>query len=150
MSALPVRQAISNNNSSNLAKNALFLLKIYSASYALDPYQDRLESLGFRILNSHNHHEALELALRHRPAMVLVQDDLANGIDALIWLDLQHAQSVGWLATVPLIILATEDRLPVLLREQLPDRVVVLQRRADTLNRLTQTARALLRAWSLA
>jgi hypothetical protein len=48
---------------------------------------------------------------------------------------------------IPLIVVADSDRVPALRVQELPDRVVVLRNRADTLNQLTRTVQRLLRIW---
>ena len=65
------------------------------------------------------------------------------------WLELQHNDRFSWMAMTPLLILADAARVPYLRLEELPDRVVVVQRRADTLNQLTHTVKYLLRVWDL-
>ena len=44
-----------------------------------------------------------------------------------------------------MLILADQERVPLLKTEELPDRVIVLPRRADTLNQLTRTVKRLIR-----
>jgi hypothetical protein len=138
MSALPVRGA---------TPQQPFLLKLHNTPYALDPYRDRIESEGVRVLNTDGYDEALQLAHLHRPALIVVNDDPDQRIDAVRWITLQHTDRMAWMAVTPLIILAGAERASVLRLEQMPDRVLLLQRRPDTLNRLTQAIRYLLRAY---
>ncbi|HRE48016.1 MAG TPA: hypothetical protein PLD47_09850 [Aggregatilineales bacterium] len=142
--------AISVQQEKRDAAPPVYILKVHNSPYTLDPYRDRLESQGFKVVDADTYDAGLNLAGRYRPSLVLVNDDPDTGINALRWLEMQHTSRYGWLATTPLIILADETRLPFLRPEQLPDRVVVLQRRADTLNRLAQTARYLMHVWGLA
>jgi hypothetical protein len=136
MSAIPFRQQTATKQT---------ILKLYNTPYALDPYYDRLASQGYHVLNGTTYQVALALAQDTRPDLILVYDDLAQQIDALKWLALQHGDNKhGWLATVPLLILADAARVPLLRKEEIPDRVVVLQRRADTLNQVTRTVKTLL------
>ncbi len=62
---------------------------------------------------------------------------------------MQHMDSNPQLAMIPILILADASRVPELRIEELSDRVVVLQRRADTLNQLTRMVRQLLHVWQL-
>jgi uncharacterized small protein (DUF1192 family) len=75
-----------------------------------------------------------------------VYDDPSTNIDAIEWLKVQHNSSAK-LAMTPLLVLAESNRLSLLKVEELPDRVVVLQRRSDTLNQLTRTVHKILRTW---
>lgn len=136
MSAIPLRQEANHHT----------ILKLYNTPYALDPYRDRLTSQGYDVLDGSNYRESIALAHRHHPHLFLVYDDPESGIDALEWIALQHWDRFGWMATTPLLILADSSRLEALKTEELPDRVVVLQRRADTLNQLTRMVKYLLHA----
>jgi CheY-like chemotaxis protein len=120
------------------------ILKLYNKTYTLDPYHDRLASVGFDVIDAANYAEALLLAHQHHPDLIVVYDDPSAGIDALAWLDAQHNDRLSWMATTPLMILADALRAPDLRRHELADRVVVVLRRADTLNQLTRTVRRLL------
>lgn len=139
MSAIPLRHEAPRQT----------ILKVYNAPYTLDPYHDRLESQGYTVLDGGSYEEALRLAHENRPALIMVYDDPESGIDAVRWLELQHNDRYGWMAMTPLLILADAARMPYLRQEELPDRVVVVQRRADTLNQLTHTVKYLLRVWGL-
>lgn len=140
MSAIPLRQG---------APQQTHILKLYNTPYTLDPYHDRLVSQGYAVTNGTNYDEAIDLAHQNRPSLVLVYDDPDAGVDALEWLRRQHTDRFGWMATTPLLILADTSRMAVLKPEELPDRVVVLQRRADTLNQLTRMVAYMLRVWGL-
>jgi hypothetical protein len=140
MSAIPLRQE---------ASQPICVLKLYNTPYTLDPYHDRLESQGYKVIDGSTYKDALTLAHEHRPLLILVYDDPEQGVDALKWLEIQHTDRYSWMATTPLLILADSARLSLLRAEELPDRVVVLQRRADTLNQLTHMVKYLLRVWDL-
>ena len=139
MSAIPLRQEAPK----------MCILKLYNADYTLDPYADRLMSQGYEVVNVRNYDEAVFTAHRCHPALIVVYDDPATEVDAVHWLEMQHMDREAWMAMTPLLILADASRVPVLRIEELPDRVVVLQRRADTLNQLTRAVKRLLRIWQL-
>jgi response regulator RpfG family c-di-GMP phosphodiesterase len=122
------------------------ILKVNNPAYTLDPYHDRLVSMGYEVIEASSYDEGITLAQQHQPELVVVYDDPATGFDALVWLDKQHNDRFGWVATTPLMILADASRSSELRIEELPDRVVILQRRADTLNQLTRMVRRLLNA----
>ena len=138
MSALPFRQQKPD-------ANRIRILKLFNVPFTLDPYQDRLISQGYEVANTSSYQEALDYAHEYQPALIIVYDDSDSGIDALEWLCLQHTDRHSWMATTPLIILADVARVDTLKHEELPDRVIVLQRRADTLNHLTRIVNQLLR-----
>ncbi len=139
MSAIPLRQEAPKT----------CILKLYNADYTLDPYTDRLVSQGYEVVNVHQYDEALLAAHRCHPALIVVYDDPATDVDAVHWLEIQHTDRESWMAMTPLLILADASRVPALRIEEIPDRVVVLQRRADTLNQLTRAVKRLLRIWQL-
>ncbi len=140
MSAIPMYRA---------EPRQTLILKLYRNPYSLDPYSDRLNSQGYEVLNASTYQVGLEMARESRPALIVAHDNPTDGIDALRWLELQHTDRVAALAMIPLIILADAARVPDLRREEQPDRVVVLQNRADTLNQLTRTIKHVLRVWGL-
>ncbi len=139
MSAIPLRQEAPKT----------CILKLYNADYTLDPYADRLSSQGYEVVNVRSYEEALEAAHRCHPALIVVYDDPATDVDAVHWLELQHSDREAWMAMTPLLVLADTTRVPDLQVEELPDRVVVLRRHADTLNHLTRAVKRLLRIWQL-
>ncbi len=139
MSAIPLRQEAPKT----------CILKLYNADYTLDPYTDRLVSQGHDVINVHNYDEALETAHRCHPALIVVYDDPSTDVDSVHWLEIQHTDRESWMAMTPLLVLADASRVPTLRIQELPDRVVVLQRRADTLNHLTRAVKRLLRIWQL-
>ncbi|SRR5260221_1821773 len=125
------------------------IVKLYNTDYALDPYGDRLISQGYDVMNASTYADALKLVRQYAPALILVYDDPEANVDAIRWLQLQHEDRVARLAMIPLLILADAERIPTLRFEEIADRVVILQRRADTLNQLTRTVRRLLHVWGL-
>jgi CheY-like chemotaxis protein len=138
MSALPFRQEKPDPNRTRI-------LKLFNVPFTLDPYHDRLISQGYEVANTSTYAEALAYAHERQPALIIVYDETDSGIDALEWLRLQHTDRFSWMATTPLIILADAVRVDMLKHEELPERVIVLQRRADTLNHLTRIVNQLLR-----
>jgi DNA-binding response OmpR family regulator len=120
------------------------ILELYNASYALDPYHDRLASVGYDVINASSYAEALTLAQHRQPELIIVYDNPDGGIDALKWLEMQHTARLGWLAAVPLMILADASRAAELRPHELSDRVTVVLRRSDTLNQLSRTVKRLL------
>jgi len=139
MSAIPLRQEAPKT----------CILELYNTDYTLDPFSDRLSSQGYEVVTTHNYEDALTEAHRCHPALVVVYDNPANNIDAVRWLEMQHRDRQPQLAMTPLLVLADASRVPELKIEELPDRVVILQRRADTLNQLGRTVKRLLRVWQL-
>jgi len=139
MSALPLRQQQVQHT----------ILKLANSSFAIDPYHDRLASQGYTVIDGTTYENALALAHRHHPELIILYDDPESGIDARRWLELQHYDRFPWMATTPLLILVDSSRVESLRVEELPDRVILLQRRADTLNQLTRMVKYLLRAWDL-
>ena len=142
MSAIPIRQT------QPVPKRPV-ILEIANTGNTLDVYGDRLASQGYEIVSAANYDDALKSAHQVEPVLILVYDDPTNNIDALRWLEIQHMDRKPRLAMVPLLILADSARVPYLHFEELPDRVVVLQRRSDTLNQLTRAVKRLLRIWEL-
>lgn len=138
MSAVPLRQDAPD-------KEKPRILKLFNVPFTLDPYHDRLMSQGYEVFNGTTYEELVATAHQQRPAMFIVYDDPDSGIDGLEWLRRQHTDRFGWMATTPLLILADAARVPMLRPEELPNRVIVLQRRADTLNHLTRVVNTLLR-----
>jgi hypothetical protein len=125
------------------------ILELCNTAYPLDPYSDRLTSQGYEVVSANNYDDALKLAHQCNPALVVVYDDPDGKVDAIRWLEMQHSDGVADLAMTPLLILADANRLPTLRVEELPDRVVVVPRRADTLNQLTRAVKRLLKVWQV-
>jgi len=125
------------------------IVKLYHTGYSLDPFADRLFSHGYDVINTSDYNGTLKAAHETPPALFIVHDDLANGVDALRWLELQHMDRDTRLAMTPLVILTDGARLPTLRPDAQPDRVILLQNRADTLNQLTRTVKRTLRVWEL-
>src|SRR5262249_55391438 len=140
MSAIPIRQP-------RQAAARQYILEISNTGNLLDLYGDRLTSQGYEVLTATNYADALKLARQNQPCIIVVYDDPATNVDALRWLEMQHTDSQPQLAMIPLLILADAARLPILKAEQMADRVVVLQRRSDTLNQLTRAVKHLIRVW---
>jgi hypothetical protein len=139
MTAIPFRQDLPR----------MCILELYNTDYTLNPYSDRLESEGYEVVHASNYEDAIKLAHDCKPALFVVHDDPNANVDAVRWLERQHYDRDGWLATTPLLILADAARAPVLHVEELPDRVVVIPRRADTLNQLARTVKRLLHLWQI-
>jgi len=125
------------------------IVKWSHSGYSLDPYADRLYSHGYDVINTTNLSSTAKAAHEFHPALLIVQDDPAGGVDALNWLAAQHSDTDATVAMTPLIVLADVGRVGLLRHEEQPDRVVVLMNRADTLNQLTRTVRRTLRAWGM-
>jgi hypothetical protein len=125
------------------------IVKLFHTGYSLDPFADRLFSHGYEVINASDYNAMLKTGREMHPALIIVHDDPANGIDALHWLEMQHKDSDARLAMIPLIILTDGARLPTLQAEAQPDRVIILQNRADTLNQLTRTVKRTLKIWEL-
>lgn len=142
MSAIPLR-----NSQPDAAR--VCILELCNTGNTLDLYSDRLSSVGYEVVTANNYANAVKLAHQCHPSLVVVYDDLATNIDAVRWIELQHMDDASELAMTPILILADAARVPELQIEELPDRVVVLQRRADTLNNLTRMVKRILRVWQL-
>jgi hypothetical protein len=139
MSAIPLRQEAPKT----------CILEVYNTDYTLNPYSDRLTSQGYEVVHASSYDEGIKQAHACHPALIVVHDDPNANIDAAHWLELQHYDRIGELAMTPLMILADSARVPALHVEEIPDRVVVIPRRADTLNQLARTVKHLLRTWQL-
>ncbi|MEP7289018.1 MAG: hypothetical protein ABI947_24960 [Chloroflexota bacterium] len=137
MSAIPLRLE-------QRGTEKISILELCNTSNTLDVYSDRLSSLGYEVISADNYTDAIKLARQYQPEMIVVYDDPATGIDAFKWIEMQHTDRLARLAVTPLLILADHSRIGQLRIEELADRVVVLQRRADTLNQLTRTVKRLL------
>ena len=142
MSAIPLRKPQPD-------AEPICILEVCNTGNTLDLYSDRLSSLGYAVVSAGNYADALKLAHQCDPALVVVYDDPATNIDAVRWIELQHMDSSPRLSMTPILILADASRVPDLRIEELPDRVLLLQRRSDTLNQLTRTVRHLLHVWQL-
>lgn len=138
MSALPQR-------GESPSTKRIRILKLFNMPYTLDPFEDRLISQGYHVHNAENYSAAIAMAHEERPALIIVYDSPDHGVDAFEWIRRQHTDRFGWMATTPLIILADGDRAAHLKSEELPDRIMVLRRHADTLNTLTRLTNRLLR-----
>ncbi len=125
------------------------IVKLSHSGYSLDPYADRLYSHGYDVINTTNLSSTAKAAREFHPALLIVQDDPAGGVDVLNWLVAQHTDADTAVAMIPLVIIADAARVGLLRHEEQPDRVVVLMNRADTLNQLTRTVRRTLRAWGM-
>lgn len=146
MCAMPMLQA---PPSPQTALNRAVIVKLHHNLYALDLYSDRLQTQGYSVVSADSYAAMLDAVHRNRPALIIVHDDPAAGVDAVHWLELQHNDRVAALAMTPLIILADAERANQLKVQELPDRVIVLRNRADTLNQLTRTVQRTLRVWGL-
>jgi hypothetical protein len=142
MSAIPLRTP-----QPDVAR--ICILELCNTGNTLDLYSDRLSSVGYDVVSANNYDNALTLAHQCDPALVLVYDDPATNVDAVRWIEMQHSDRNPRLAMTPILILADAARVPELRIEELPDRVVALQRRADTLNNLTRMVKRILRVWQL-
>ncbi len=149
MSAISIRQAHHDEPESHISQDATRILELCNTGTTLDLYSDRLTSNGYQVVSAYNYDEALNMAHEQRPALILVYDDPSTNIDAVRWLELQHSDRMPQLAMTPLLILADAARVPTLRIQELPDRVVVILRRADTLNNLSRTVKYLLNLWQL-
>ncbi|MHB8624707.1 MAG: PleD family two-component system response regulator [Aggregatilineales bacterium] len=127
----------------------LIIVKLHHNQYALDLYADRLTAQGYDVITTSTYADALDAAHRYHPALIIVHDDPEAQVDAVRWLEIQHTDRVPALAMTPLIMLADSARVPFLRTQELPDRVIVLRNRADTLNQLTHTVQRVLRVWGL-
>ena len=145
----PSQPAIPAKPAPQSAKGRLVIVKLHHNQYALDLYADRLTAQGYSVITTSTYADALDAAHRYHPVLIIVHDDLESDIDAVRWLEIQHTDRVPALAMTPLIMLADSDRIAALRIQELPDRVIVLRNRADTLNQLTRTVQRLLRVWGL-
>ncbi len=139
MTAIPLRQETPKS----------CILELYNTDYALNPYSDRLTSQGYDVVHASTYEDAINLAHECRPVLIVVHDDLNANVDAVHWLEMQHRDRVGQLAMTPLLVLADASRVPTLRIEELPDRVVIIPRRSDTLNQMARTVKRLLKVWQV-
>ncbi len=127
----------------------VLIVKLHNNLYALDLYADRLGAQGYTVFNTSTYGAALDAVHKYHPTLIVVLDDPDAQVDAVQWLERQHTDPNAALAMTPLIILANAARVPELRVQELPDRVIVLRNRADTLNQMTRTVRRLLNVWGL-
>ena len=125
------------------------IVKLHHNMYALDLYTDRLHTQGYTVITADNYKNTLDAVYRYRPALIIVHDDPASDVDAVKWLEMQHTDRIAALAMTPLIILADSHRAEELRVQEMPDRVIIIRNRADTLNQLTRTVQRTLRVWGL-
>jgi hypothetical protein len=125
------------------------IVKLYNTTYTLDPYSDRLNSLGYDLVNTTSYANTLKAARELRAALIIVHDDPNSGIDAIKWIEMQHMDPSPALPMMPTIVVCDLGRLATLRIEEIPDRVIVLQNRADTLNQLARTVKRILHVWEL-
>ncbi len=125
------------------------IVKLYNTTYTLDPYSDRLDSLGYELINTTSYANTLKAAREFKAALIIVHDDPNAGIDAIKWIEMQHMDPLPALPMVPIIIVCDLSRLATLRFEEIVDRVIVLQNRADTLNQLARTVKRVLHVWEL-
>jgi len=137
MSAIPIRR--------EQQETEFCILEVCNTGNTLDPYSDRLKLQGYEVISASNYEEALRDARDCHPVLVVVYDEPDKGIDGIRWLEIQHTDRDPQLAMTPLLILADQSRVPTLREEELPDRVIVLPLRSDTLNQTTRTVKRLLR-----
>jgi len=149
MGAVAVVQQTPATTQTTIHPRQVVIVKLLHNSFALDLYSDRLTAQGYAVLNMSSYEAALVAARRYRPAIIVVHDDPDEKIDAAQWLQLQHTDQVGALAMIPLIILASPARALELRPNELPDRVIIVRNRADTLNQMARTIQRLLRVWGL-
>ena len=142
MSAIPLRRPQPD-------VERICILELCNVGNTLDLYSDRLSSSGYEVVSANNYADAMKLVHQCRPSLVVVYDDPATNIDAVRWIETQHMDDDPQWAMIPILILADASRVPALQVQELPDRVVVLQRRSDTLNQLTRMVKRLLRVWEL-
>jgi hypothetical protein len=146
MYAMPIQQS---QVAPQTALSRAVIVKLHHNSYALDLYTDRLHTQGYTVITADNYKDMLSAVHRYQPALIIVHDDPSADVDAVHWLEMQHTDRVVALAMTPLIILADSERAAVLQVQELPDRVIVIRNRADTLNQLTRTVQRTLRVWGL-
>ena len=146
MYAMPMLQP---QVSPQTALSRAVIVKLHHNLYALDLYSDRLHTQGYTVITADNYQNTLDAVHRYHPALIIVHDDPSSDVDAAHWLEMQHTDRVAALTMTPLIILADSERAAVLRVQELPDRVIVLRNRADTLNQLTRTVQRTLRVWGL-
>jgi len=146
MCAMPMLQP---QVSPKAALSRAVIVKLHHNLYALDLYTDRLHTQGYTVITADNYQNTLDVVHRYQPALIIVHDDPASDVDAVHWLELQHTDRIAALTMTPLIILADSERAALLQVQELPDRVIVIRNRADTLNQLTRTVQRTLRVWGL-
>src|SRR5258708_3030191 len=120
------------------------ILEIVNTGHTLDPYSDRLQSQGLEVISPNNYADALKIAHTYWRVLVVIYEAPETKIDARTWIEIQHTDRMLRLATTPLLVLADASRVPLLRIDQLPDRVVIVPRRADTLNQLSRSVKRLL------
>lgn len=107
------------------------IIKLENGSYLFDRWRDWLTDAGFHILRARNYTDALRLARRTAPVLILVADDPRRGIDAVEWLEMQHSDVAPHLPMTPLLMIAHSQNAMELRLQELPDRVLLLLRPID-------------------
>ncbi|NJL94508.1 MAG: hypothetical protein HC915_12700 [Anaerolineae bacterium] len=112
----------------------------------VDRWRDWLVEAGYQVLRARDFQEALLLARRAQPRLILIVDDPKNHLDAIEWLELQHIDSDPLLPMLPLLIVTGRQGGAEARLQELPDRVQVLERPLDP-EALIEKVRAMINAW---
>jgi hypothetical protein len=126
-----------------------FILKLNNSlpRQRLDSVYDTLIAGGFHVMRIGTPEEAINVARRCLPNLFLVNDDPPAGVDAVRWIERQHADPVAQLAVTPLIILAGTGRVNLLRAQEILNRIVVIARPPDPHN-LVKTVGWLVDLWA--
>ena len=122
------------------------LIKLDNSYYLRDRWRDRLVEAGFQVIRARDFQDGLRLARRLHPELIFIVDDQRRGIDAIEWIELQHADQDGILAVTPLLILAGRKAAEEVRLQELPDRVRLLARPVDAAQVVT-TIREMITRW---
>lgn len=122
------------------------ILKLENNPHTIDFLGDAIKARGYSVDRVRSCQEALAAIDRALPDLVLVVDNLAKGIDARYWMELQHTHPDPRVAMIPLILLVEAEHLEDFQGQAIPGRVVIL-RLPVNLRRLDETLRALLWPW---
>jgi CheY-like chemotaxis protein len=123
------------------------ILKVDHSRALLDRWRDWLVDGGYHVIRARSFKDGVRLARRVHPNVIIVMDDPKNDLDAIEWLELQHADADPVLAMTPLLIIADARQNDEVRLQELPDRVRVVVRPLSP-DTLIHAVRHLISAWS--
>lgn len=124
----------------------LAILKIDNSHYAFDRYRDKLMDAGYQVIRAANFKEAVRLARRAHPNLILLLDNQKIGLDAVEWVEIQHADADPALAMIPLLILVYPGQVAEVRLQELPDRVQTLQRPIE-MDTVLESIKKMIEVW---
>jgi DNA-binding response OmpR family regulator len=122
------------------------ILKLEVGASLVDSWRDWLVEAGYQVVRAAGYAEGARLAEHLHPALIMIKDDQKKGLDAIKWLEAQHAHTDPSLPLIPLLIITDKHHREAARLQELPDRVRVLERplRPEV---LLQTVQTMIDAW---